>query len=124
MSPTYLFVYGTLRRGSHNRFAALLQSQARFVGAAKVAGRLYDLGRHPAGVRSDVAGEWVHGEVFLLMQPSQMLAVLDKYEGPNFPRARVPARLASGKDVEAWAYFCKSEPKSGRILAGEWFRRR
>ncbi len=123
MSPAYLFVYGTLRRGSRNRFARLLESQARFVGNARVAGRLYSFGKYPGAIRSDLAGERVRGEVFLLKAPARILQALDEYEGPKYERVAVPVELASGKHIEAWVYFYRSKPVTGRIPSGKWPRR-
>ena len=119
----YLFVYGTLRRGSGNRFARLLESQARLVGNARMQGRIYNLGRYPGVTPSDGPGDWVRGEVFRLTQPAAMLAKLDAYEGPLF--ARVPQRvyLPSGMHL-AWVYLYKGTPPEGRrIISGEWIRR-
>ena len=120
MSPAYLFVYGTLRRGSRNRHARLLESAARFLGAARTAGRLYSFGRHPGAVRSEAPVEWVRGEVFLLMNPAQTLSALDRYEGPRYERVAAPVELPSGQQITAWVYFLRREPSAGRIAAGEW----
>ena len=120
MSPAYLFVYGTLRRGSPNRFARLLAAQARYAGAGRMLGRLYDLGNHPGAVPSKVQGEWVRGEVFLLKRPPATLAALDRYEGSEYERKMVRVQLASETHIEAAAYFLKREPTSGRIRSGEW----
>jgi len=123
VSPAYLFVYGTLRRGSPNRFAQLLESQARFIGNARVVGRLYSFGKYPGAIRSDLPGEWVRGEVFLLKAPARILQALDEYEGPKYERVAVPVELASGKHIESWVYFYGSKRVTGRIGSGEWTRR-
>jgi gamma-glutamylcyclotransferase (GGCT)/AIG2-like uncharacterized protein YtfP len=123
VSLPYLFVYGTLRRGSRNRFARLLESRARFVGNARMQGRLFDCGRYPGVTPSDAAGDWVRGEVFRLAESASLLAKLDAYEGPLF--ARVPQRvyLSSGMRL-AWVFLHKGNPPEGvRIICGEWRRR-
>jgi gamma-glutamylcyclotransferase (GGCT)/AIG2-like uncharacterized protein YtfP len=122
VSPVYLFVYGTLRRGCRNRFAELLAAEARFVGTGQVHGRLYDLGRHPGAVPSDVASERVRGEVFLLRSAPTLLAALDRYEGLAYLRRVVGVQLATGTRVEATTYFLRREPTAGRIRSGEWKR--
>jgi gamma-glutamylcyclotransferase (GGCT)/AIG2-like uncharacterized protein YtfP len=122
VSPAYLFVYGTLRRGSPNRFARLLESQARFAGSGRMLGRLYDLGNHPGAVSSKAQGEWVRGDVFLLKRPTTTLPILDRYEGSEYERRMVPVHLASEKHIEAQVYFLKREPAGGRIQSGEWKR--
>ncbi len=123
MSLAYLFVYGTLRRGSRNRFARLLESQARFVGNARMQGRLYNFGRYPGVTPSDGPGDWVRGEVFRLAQPATMLAKLDAYEGPRFGRAPQRVYMPSGMQL-AWVYLYKGTPPEGRrIISGDWARR-
>jgi len=120
VSPAYLFVYGTLRRGSGNRHARLLESAARFLGGARTAGRLYSFGRHPGAVPSEVPGEWIRGEVFLLKNPTQTLPALDRYEGAKYERVEALVELPSGKQINGWVYFLRREPRAGRITSGEW----
>ena len=122
MSREYLFVYGTLRRGSRNRFARRLAENARFIGEGRIRGRLYDFGRYPGAVRSEASGEWVGGEVFLLRNRG-LLETVDRYEGPEFERSVVRVELTSGVEKECWVYFAKREPMTGRIAPGEWVRR-
>jgi gamma-glutamylcyclotransferase (GGCT)/AIG2-like uncharacterized protein YtfP len=118
-----LFVYGTLRQGSVNRFARLLHDRARFLGVSRMQGRLYNLGRYPGAVPSNVPTDWVRGELFRLDQPAKILAALDAYEGPQF--ARVPQRvyLASGLQL-AWVYLYQGNPTGTRIVSGAWPVRR
>ncbi|MCY7371052.1 MAG: gamma-glutamylcyclotransferase [Polaromonas sp.] len=59
--PRLVFVYGTLRRGEE-RDINLLAPAPTALGAASVAGRLYDLGSYP-GLRLGGPG-WVEGEVY------------------------------------------------------------
>jgi len=120
VSPVYLFVYGTLRRGCPNRFAELLASRARCMGTARIGARLYHLGSHPGAVPSHAATDWVRGEVFLLKRAPTLLAVLDRYEGRQYERRVVQVALASGLRVEAMTYFLRREPGAGRIWSGEW----
>ena len=120
MSPAYLFVYGTLRRGSRNPHALMLEAESRMVGEARMHGRLYDLGRYPAAVLSNVASDWVQGELLRLDRPEELLAKLDAYEGPQY--ARVPQKIygASGTRL-AWVYVFRGARKPGRrIASGEW----
>jgi gamma-glutamylcyclotransferase (GGCT)/AIG2-like uncharacterized protein YtfP len=119
-----LFVYGTLRRGSRNQFARLLAEQARFLGTARTAGRLYNLGRYPGAKPSEGPGEWVRGEVFRLDQPAKTLAALDAYEGPRFERTIARVQVVSGVQLDAWAYFYRGKPAGPRIVSGFWPRRR
>ncbi len=60
-AESYVFVYGTLRRGQE-RDINRLQPRPVFVGDSRINGTLYDLGSYP-GVR--FGGErWVQGEVY------------------------------------------------------------
>ena len=123
MSPAYLFVYGTLRRGSRNRLARLLESRARFVGNARMQGRLYNCGLYPGVTPSDAGSDLVRGEVFRLTEPAALLAKLDAYEGPLFGRVPHAVYLSSGMRI-AWVYLYRGIlPEGRRIISGEWGRR-
>jgi gamma-glutamylcyclotransferase (GGCT)/AIG2-like uncharacterized protein YtfP len=116
--PEYLFVYGTLRRGSDNKFAIMLAERAQFVGAGRVAGLLYDFGRYPGAVKSDQTDCWVQGEVHRL-DAVELLAVLDEYEGPEFERARVSVTGLQ----ECWIYWYVGAETGRLIASGDWFQR-
>ena len=78
--PRHVFVYGTLRRGEQ-RDINLLKPAPRYVGPARVAGALFDLGDYPGlrldGQRTDNA--WVCGEVYEIS--SALEELLDEIEG-------------------------------------------
>ena len=97
---TRLFVYGTLRR--NGGATHLLGETARFLGEATVAGRLVALGPYSALVAGD--GE-VAGEVFEI-DPA-MLPRLDEYEGSEYRRELLGARLTGNEIVEAWTYVLR-----------------
>lgn len=103
---SHLFVYGTLRRGCDNKFARQLAEQGKFIDAAKVSGRLYDLGPYP-GARP--GNETVLGEVFQVDEP--LLSALDDYEGPEFERAITP----TSRDIDCWIYWYAG-PAEGRFI--------
>lgn len=130
----YLFVYGTLM--SHASRAAiggderrLLHASATSLGAATVAGRLYDLGSYPGLVTSPDAADRVHGEVLELADPERLFARLDPYEGidparpdgGDYRRDLRPARLADGRELMAWVYVFRG-PVAGcpRLADGRW----
>ncbi|MBL8378468.1 MAG: gamma-glutamylcyclotransferase [Burkholderiales bacterium] len=71
-----LFVYGTLRRGGSNDIAGIAPG-AGFVSAARLRGRLIDLGRYPTLVIDPRAG-WVTGELYSV--PRAAWAALDALE--------------------------------------------
>ena len=123
MEPCHLFVYGTLRHGSKNKFARLLHAHAQFAGNARISGRLYQLGSYPGAVSSCQTGEWVRGELYCLQDPSWVLPALDIYEGPDFRRVKLKAQLDLGGRIEAWVYLCRGTRGRARIPSGDWLRR-
>ena len=116
----HLFVYGTLRQGSGHPLARLLATHARYVGRARFAGRLFELGSYPAVVPAPGGGEVV-GELYRLIAPEMLLSLLDRYEGCNeghnegpgsvpdpraeYRRERRPVRLDDGTARDAWIYL-------------------
>jgi gamma-glutamylcyclotransferase (GGCT)/AIG2-like uncharacterized protein YtfP len=113
MNPSYLFVYGSLRRGAKNGMNRLLLPYGQFVADATYPGRLYRVANYPGAVPSDRAADVVHGEVWRLTCPQEAFARLDEYEecGPDFPepteylRRETEVRLATGEIVPAWIYL-------------------
>jgi gamma-glutamylcyclotransferase (GGCT)/AIG2-like uncharacterized protein YtfP len=73
----YLFVYGTLMSSFDNPMAKKLQSEATFIGPARVKGSLYDMGSYPALVLD--TKEKVYGELYELNEESSW-EWLDLYE--------------------------------------------
>jgi gamma-glutamylcyclotransferase (GGCT)/AIG2-like uncharacterized protein YtfP len=121
----HLFVYGTLRRGSKNKFARMVADRAHFVGAARVPGRLYDFGQYPGAVRSDQSSDqpdqWLLGEVWRF-EDAQLLPSLDDYEGSEFERALASAEMEDGRAIECWIYWYVG-PATGRLIAsGDWLK--
>lgn len=131
--PTQLFVYGTLRRDLAHEMFHLLARTARFVGEARVAGRLYDLGDYP-GMTLSPNGRYVKGEIYDVRsdQWERVIQRLDEYENcrqddpepHEYRRELVHAELPSGQTVQAWAYVLNRpaqglrEIASGDYLAG------
>ena len=119
---TRLFVYGTLRRGAPMH--ALLEGEARLVGPARFAGRLYDLGAYPGvvdGSRRDV----VHGELYDLLpeRRNQLLDALDRYEGRAFERAVRTVTGPEGGATHAFVYLFLGDLSGGRRLrSGDFLR--
>jgi gamma-glutamylcyclotransferase (GGCT)/AIG2-like uncharacterized protein YtfP len=124
MKP-YIFVYGTLTR-AHPRIHRLLGS-ARPLGRASIAGTLYDLGQYPGVHRHRGRPSRVSGELYELSGPHLRgrLRALDRYEGEQFKRVRVRARLASGGQHLAWAYLlADAPPQSARQVPSGAYRAR
>lgn len=126
-----LFVYGTLRKDSRRSMHHLLARHAEFVGHAQIPGRLYLLDGYPGLVPSSEHHAWVRGDVYVLEDPSEVLARLDDYEGcgPNdakpyeFERVQREVVLESGESVLAWVYvYAGSVAGKREILSGDYCR--
>src|SRR6266436_5947534 len=82
----YLYVYGTLKRLSRHPMARRLAQSARHVGAARIAGRLYNLGRFPGLKESRSPADWVQGDVYDLGDNAEhTLREMDAYENAESP---------------------------------------
>jgi len=132
-TPEYLFVYGTLRRGSGHPMQAFLSRRARWVGPAVFRGRLFRVAAYPAVVASLRPGERVRGDVYALDSPGPLLARLDAYEGcdsearppQQYRRVRLSVRLMGGPRLDAWVYVY-NRPLRGlrRLRTGNFLARR
>lgn len=121
-----LFVYGTLRRDSRNSRFGLFGRQARFLGRARMRGRLVDLGEYPGLIPSGNTDDWVRGEVYALNDPGDTLLRLDEYEGcaaesSTFRRELGHAVLDSGRKLSVWVYvYTGAVPRKGLIASGDY----
>jgi gamma-glutamylcyclotransferase (GGCT)/AIG2-like uncharacterized protein YtfP len=113
MTP-FLFVYGTLMRGFPSLKDWRTKAGAKYVGRARIAGKLYDLGQYPGLLPAgNHTRQYVAGELYEMSVPERALALLDRYEeflpeNPKeslFVRKIVPVRLESGEVRRAWVYF-------------------
>ena len=124
---TYLFVYGTLLRRSRHPMARFLAERARYVGSAKVRGRLYDLGRYPGMLEPATESDWVHGDLYDLGEGTTTLAELDAYELAESPlpayfdRQLAMAALPNGTSAPAWVWWYRGEvSETQRVAAGRY----
>ena len=101
----YLFVYGTLRKNYDLNLKNRVAKELKYIGKAKVAARLYDLGRYPGAVKDKTSD--VIGDVFLLSDSEKVLKFLDDYEGGEYERKKEKVKLRSGKSIIAWIYWYK-----------------
>jgi gamma-glutamylcyclotransferase (GGCT)/AIG2-like uncharacterized protein YtfP len=112
MTSDRLFVYGTLMRGFDHPMARLLAAHADFLGEATCRGRLVLVKHYPGLVLSDTPSELVHGELFRLRVPEELLRELDMYEacGEGFPepteylRALIDVKLSEDAAEKGWTY--------------------
>lgn len=113
MTSNRLFVYGTLMRGFDHPMARLLAQHADFVGEATCRGRLFLIKHYPGLLLSDASSDLVHGELFQLRVPDELLGELDMYEacGEGFPepteylRELIDVTLPDGTSEKAWTYI-------------------
>ena len=110
-----LFVYGTLRRGStRGGFAARLEAEASWLGAAQIRGSLYQVhADYPGLAEPQSENNWITGEVWEFADPA-LWAALDQYEGAEYVRVRRPVtitngEMANGEQPEAWVYLYASK---------------
>lgn len=115
-----LFVYGTLRDFFDIPMARRLRREARGLGVARVAGRLYDLGHYPGIKRSRRRDEWVIGDLYRLRNAPRTLRALDRYEA-RFVRERVVVRIESRRACRAWLYRFRGPGRArDRIMSGDY----
>jgi gamma-glutamylcyclotransferase (GGCT)/AIG2-like uncharacterized protein YtfP len=125
-----LFVYGTLMRGYVHPMARLLSANADFLAEATCRGRLYIVKHYPGLVLSDSANEIVHGELYRLRAPDDLLRAFDMYEAcgegfaepTQYVRQMLAVTLADGSASDAWTYIYNwpvaklTRIESGRFL--------
>jgi gamma-glutamylcyclotransferase (GGCT)/AIG2-like uncharacterized protein YtfP len=107
-----IFVYGTLRRLRRNSMHSLL-GPVIFRGRATCRGILYCAGSYPALVKSDDSEERVVGEVYEILNPSDVVPALDEYEaydpanpsGSLFTRETAFVQLENGDSMDVWLYY-------------------
>src|SRR3954464_5067441 len=113
MTSDHLFVYGTLMRGFDHPMAQLLSRSADFLGDAHCRGRLYAIKHYPGLLLSDNPADIVHGELYRLRAPAELLREFDMYEAcgegfaepTEYVRRTLPVTLDDGAVSEAWTYL-------------------
>jgi gamma-glutamylcyclotransferase (GGCT)/AIG2-like uncharacterized protein YtfP len=113
MKGDYLFVYGTLKRGSQNAMQRFLLRHADYIGEASYCGKLYQIDGYPGTVPSDHPRDQIQGEVYWLPEPELVWQMLDRYEecGPDFPepweyiRRKQNVLLNNCTNVSVWIYL-------------------
>ena len=116
MKGTYLFVYGTLKRGQSSH--RLLAGQ-ELIAAARTLPRyrLYDNGRYPCLVADEVTGVAVQGEVWSVNDAT--LQRLDEWEGvPTLYRRQ--ALAIEGFAEPVWGYVFQGDVADYRDCGDVW----
>ena len=127
-APSCLFVYGTLRRSFNNTYACRLAQQGEWLGEARVAGKLYNLGHYP-GMKLASSDEqaWVVGELYRLPDDpesaARLLAELDDYEAEEFERVAAVVEAVGEVPVQVWIYeYSVPVDEALRIRSGDYLR--
>lgn len=110
---TYLFVYGTLRRGFSSPILDLLAGDIEWKGKAVIKGELYNIGDYPGATPSKNGKSIVVGELIEILKPEKVWNILDQYEGcdnkndavPEYVRRKELVQLADDEIIEAWIYW-------------------
>lgn len=110
---SYLFVYGTLRKGFGHPLAELLERSGEFFTGGWCKGLLYDLGPYPVLTKTTAIEQNVFGDVFLLHNEQELLTILDEYEavggyldtGITYERVKVNIESLNGVNISAWVYL-------------------
>jgi gamma-glutamylcyclotransferase (GGCT)/AIG2-like uncharacterized protein YtfP len=120
----YLFVYGTLKRRSRHPMARRLAQSARWVGTARMPGRLYNLGRFPGLKEPRTGDDWVAGDVYDLgAKADATLMEMDAYENAESPpptpyeRELAIATLADGAKMQVWVYWYLGQVNEENFIA-------
>lgn len=125
MSPDslrHVFVYGTLRRGEANDINRL-QPAPRFVGAARIRGVMFHLGRYPGVILGDEG--WVLGEVYaILPELERQLDVIEELypqQSDEYRKRWVPVQV-DRQSVDCLVYEINPHYTQGRpyIASGDW----
>ena len=117
-----LFVYGSLRRGQPNPWAAKLEESATWQGPARTRGRLYRVAAYPGMLAPAQTDDWVSGELYQL-RDTAVFDELDAYEGEDYVRAEWPVEMPGGETIDAWVYlYCSMVDEDSRIPSGDFPR--
>ena len=127
MESDYLFVYGTLMRGTHPMHT-VLSEHAKFVSNGWITGQLYQIADYPGAIASQQSEDKVFGELYQFSDV-QIIQLLDDYEecSAAFPkpheyiRRRVNVYVTEMDISQAWTYFYnRSVASHQRLLSGRF----
>ena len=101
-----------------------LSKHADLIGRGSFRGRLYDSGRYPCAVLSNVESDLVIGDLFYLRDGYEALRVLDEYEACDmdnperslYIRARADVDIQGGGRVCAWVYIYNKSVKGMKTI--------
>ena len=122
----HLFVYGSLRSGFQSPVYEYISRFFKFIGEAKVKGKLYDLGTYPAGVPTN-EDSFIVGELYQAKNEHEFswaIGQLDDYEGVDveadeiqFYRRDATEVIIRNESILAWIYWYKGDITSKPEIA-------
>ena len=117
MNKTFLFAYGTLRKGFQSEVAGKVDQYRLYLGTGKVKATMYDLGDYPGAIKTD--DNTIEGDVFELLD-EEVLQVLDEYEGDEYIREMVSIEMNPGENLTAWIYWYNGTFDAGKLIKGDY----
>jgi gamma-glutamylcyclotransferase (GGCT)/AIG2-like uncharacterized protein YtfP len=122
----HLFVYGSLRSGFHSPVYEYISRFFKFIGEAKVKGKLFDLGSYPAGIATS-DDSYIIGELYQAKNEHEFswaIGQLDDYEGVTVEadeiklyRREVAEIHIKGELTEAWIYWYNGDVTGRPFIA-------
>lgn len=120
-----LFVYGSLRSGFRSPVYEYISRFFKYIGEAKVKGKLYDMGSYPAGVPTE-EDSFIIGELYQAKNEHEFswaIGQLDDYEGVSVEadeiqlyRREVTAVHINGQTTKAWIYWYNGDVSSRPVI--------
>lgn len=121
-----LFVYGSLRSGFHSPVYEYISRFFRFIGEARVRGKLFDMGSYPAGVPGN-DNHFIVGELYQAKNEHEFswaIGQLDDYEGVSVEpdevqlyRREVTEVQLNGGLTHAWIYWYNGDTQGRPLIA-------
>lgn len=121
-----LFVYGSLRSGFHSPVYEYISRFFKFIGEAKVEGKLFDMGSYPAGIATNDSS-FIIGELYQAKNEHEFswaIGQLDDYEGVTVEADEVQLYRREITDVhlnnqvtQAWIYWYNGDVSGRTVIA-------
>lgn len=121
-----LFVYGSLRSGFHSPVYEYISRFFKFIGEAKVEGKLFDMGSYPAGIATNDSN-FIIGELYEAKNEHEFswaIGQLDDYEGVTVEADEVQLYRREITDVhlnnqvtQAWIYWYNGDVSGRTVIA-------
>jgi len=124
-----LFVYGSLRSGFRSQAYEYISRYFNLIDAAKVKGKLFDMGSYPAAIPC-TDDHFIVGELYEIRDESEFswaIGQLDDYEGVNVEsdevqlyRRELSEIVIQDKKITAWMYWFNGDVSGkAEILSGD-----